>query len=67
MMTYQKKQIQKIMQEISDKMGDENIKDSQYGEYYAALHMAEKILKVLGYVASYDNLNHIEIEKAVTK
>ena len=55
------------MQEISDKMGDESISDSQYGEYYAALHTAEKILKVLGYVANYDNLHHIEIEKAVTK
>lgn len=67
MLSYQKKQIQKIMQDISDKMGDESILDSQYGEYYAALHTAEKILKVLGYVAIYDNLNRIEIEKAVTK
>lgn len=67
MLTYQKKQIQKIMQDISDKMSDENILDSQYGEYYASLHTAEKILKVLGYVASYDNLNRVEIEKAVTK
>jgi len=67
MTTNQKEEIQKIMQDISDKMGDESILDSQYGEYYAALHTAEKILKVLGYVANYDNLNRIEIEKAVTK
>lgn len=67
MLTYQKKQIQKIMQEISDKMDNEYITDKEYAEYYASLRMAEKILKVLGYVASYDNLNRVEIEKVVTK
>ena len=67
MTTKQKEQIQKIMQDLSDKMDDEYITDKQYAEYWAALHTAEKILKVLGYVASYDNLNRIEIEKVVKK
>lgn len=67
MTTNQKEQIEKIMQDLSDKMDDEYITDKQYAEYWAALHTAEKMLKALGYVASYDNLHHIEIEKAVTK
>ena len=66
MTTNQKEHIQKIMQDLSDKMDDEYITDKQYAEYWAALHTAEKMLKALGYVASYDNLNHIEIEKVVT-
>lgn len=67
MTTAQKEQIKNLMQELSDKMDDEYITDKQYAEYYASLRTAEKILKILGYVASYDNLNRVEIEKAVTK
>ena len=67
MTTNQKEQIKILMQEISDKMDNEYITDKQYAEYYESLRTVEKILKILGYVASYDNLNRVEIEKAVTK
>ena len=67
MTTNQRDQIKDLMQDISDKMDNEYITDKEYAEYYASLRMAEKILKVLGYVASYDNLNRVEIEKVVTK
>lgn len=67
MTTNQREQIKNLMQEISDKMDNEYITDKQYAEYYASLRTAEKILKILGYVASYDNLNRVEIEKVVAK
>ncbi len=67
MTTKQKDQIKNLMQDLSDKMDDEYITDKQYAEYWTSLHTAEKILKILGYTASYDNLNRVEIEKVVTK